>query len=93
MTTTAETPDRVLARKVSSRVVQMNSKAAEFESLIFLVVEHFSAQALHQAQNDKLEEAAACAAGAVLRGYDEGFERGDLASVAANAVRSLIQKD
>lgn len=91
MTTTAETPDRVLARKVSSRVVQMNSKAAEFESLIFLVVEHFSAQALRQAQNDKLEEARQ----RILEGHDEAW--GNPAEQhgwdkAAERVAALISK-
>lgn len=49
----------------------------------------FITGAIRQAENEKLEEAAACAAGAVLRAYDHGFERGDLALVAANACRSL----
>lgn len=47
------------------------------------------AAAITQAENEKLEEAAAAAAGMVLKAIDDGSPRGQIAAGVAFAVRSL----
>lgn len=91
-----ETPDRVLARKIASRVKEMNPRASEFESLIFLVAEFFAGPAIRDAENAKLEEAEI----AILNEHSVA-EPDDLnigllrasRAVKALRIRSLITKD
>jgi len=47
------------------------------------------AKAITQAQNDKLEDAAAAASGAILRALDAGYDRGDTTIAVVVAIRSL----
>jgi hypothetical protein len=88
----AETRAKEIVDDLASRVMA-HGWEEDFHHPLLRQAEALISAVIIQAENDKLEEAAAATAGAALRAIDDGSPRRQVAVAVANAARSLKSKD